>query len=68
MKLQIFMIKKFLRQAQLDLALINVNQALRKDENYHLLVFLKECKYIEKENIRYITEDIKVSSSDFDEK
>ena len=68
MKLQIFMIKKFLRQAQLDLALINVNQALRKDENYHLLVFLKECKYIEKENVRYITEDIKVSSSDFDEK
>ena len=68
MKLQIFMIKKLLRQAQLDLALINVNQALRKDENYHLLVFLKECKYIEKENVRYITEDIKVSSSDFDEK
>ena len=68
MKLQIFMIKKFLRQAQLDLALINVNQALRKDENYHLLVFLKECKYIEKENVRYITEDIKVSSSDLDEK
>ena len=31
------------------LAVINVDFALKKDENYYLKVFLKECKYIEKE-------------------
>ena len=28
---------------------ITIDSALQKDENYYLEVFLKECKYIEKE-------------------
>ena len=38
------------------LAVISVNSALKKDENYYVQAFLKECKYIEKEVIRHITE------------
>ena len=30
------------------LAVINLDSALNKDENYYPQVFLKECKYIEK--------------------
>ena len=38
------------------LAVILINVLLKKDANYYLQVFLKECKYIEKEKkvIRYI--------------
>ena len=48
------------------LAVINVDSALKKDEKYYLQAFLKECKYIEKEVMSQITEDIKhfFSSSD----
>ena len=50
MRLQIFMMKKCLKQAQ----------------NY-LQVFLKECKYIEKEKqvIRYITDHPEIPFDDF---
>ena len=45
----------------------NVEFVLRKDENYYQQVFLKECKYIEREKktIRYITDDLEVSTYDF---
>ena len=33
------------------LAVISLDSALKKDENYYLQVFLKECKYIEKRSI-----------------
>ena len=51
MKLQIFTIKTFLR----------LDSALKKDENYHPQVFLKECKYVEKKVVRHINDN----SSDF---
>ena len=35
------------------LALISLESALKKDENYSPQVFLKECKYIEKNVVRY---------------
>ena len=44
------------------LAVINFDSALKKYENCHSQLFLKECKYIEKEVIKYITEDIDISS------
>ena len=49
------------------LAVINIGSALKKDENYYPQVFLKECKYIEKEVIRHITEDLKIFSDESDE-
>ena len=35
-----------------------MDSALKKDENYYLQGFLKECKYIEKEVIRYINDNL----------
>ena len=52
------------------LAVINFDSALKKDENCYSQLFLKECKHIEKEVIKYITEDIDISfdySDKFDE-
>ena len=49
------------------LAVIFLDSALKKDENYYPQVFLKEYKYIEKKEIRYITQDIEMFSSDSDE-
>ena len=49
------------------LAVVMIDSALKREENYYLQVFLKEGKYIEKEVIRHITEDIEVLSSDSDE-
>ena len=46
MKLQIFMIKKFLRWTLISLAVNSLDSALKKDEHCKLQVFLKECKYI----------------------
>ena len=40
------------------LAVISLDNALKKDVNYYLQVFLKECKFIEKKVIRHISEDI----------
>ena len=46
-----------------------IDSVLKKDEHYYSQVFLKECKYIEKEKklIRYITSNLKFSSDDSDE-
>ena len=43
------------------LAVISLDSALKKDDNYYLQVFLRECKYIEKKVIRHDN----VSLSDF---
>ena len=50
MKLQILMIKTFLKWAlnHTYLAVISLDPALEKDENYYPQVLLKECKDIEK--------------------
>ena len=49
------------------LAVIILDSALKKDENYYHLVFLKECKYIKKKVIRHIIEDLESSSDDSDD-
>ena len=51
------------------LAVISLDSALRKDENYYPQVFLKECKSIEKKVIRYINANLYdfSSSDEFDE-
>ena len=47
------------------LAVISLGSALKKDENYYLQVFLKECKYIKKKVIRHINDSLNdFSSSD----
>ena len=48
------------------LAVISLNSALKKDKNYYLQVFLKECKYIEKKVVRHIIDDLESSSDDSD--
>ena len=40
------------------LAVISLDSALKRDENYHPQVFLKECKYIEKKVIRHINDKL----------
>ena len=35
------------------LAVVSLDSALKKDENYYLQMFLKECKYVEKKVIRH---------------
>ena len=40
------------------LAVISLNSALKKDDNYYLQVFLKECKCIEKKVIRHINDNL----------
>ena len=49
------------------LAVIMIDSALKNNENYYPHIFLKECKYFEKEAIRGVTEDIEIFSRDFDE-
>ena len=49
------------------LAVINLDSALKKDDNYYLQVFLKECKCIEKEVVRHIIDDLESSSDDSDD-
>ena len=47
------------------LAVIGLDTALKKDENYYPQVFLKECKYIEKKVITLINSNLRdFSSSD----
>ena len=48
-------------------AVISLDSALKKDENYYPQVFLKECKYIEKKVIRHIHDNLSDFSSDGDE-
>ena len=40
------------------LAVISLDSALKKDENYYPQVFLKECKYIEKKVFRHINDNL----------
>ena len=49
------------------LAVISLDSALKKNENYHLQLFSKVCKHIEKKVIRHNTDDLESSSDDFDE-
>ena len=52
------------------LAVISLNSGLKEDDNYYLQVFLKECKYIVKNVIRYINDnlsDFSYSSGESDE-
>ena len=47
------------------LAVISLDSACRKDENYYPQVLLKECKYIEKKVVRHIHDNLRdFSSSD----
>ena len=52
------------------LAITSLDFALKKDDNYFLHVFLKECKFIEKKVVRYIHDnlsDFSYSSDESDE-
>ena len=49
------------------LAVINLDSALKKDENYYPQVFLRECKYIEKKVVSHIVDDLESSSDDSDD-
>ena len=40
------------------LAVIGLDSAFKKDDNYYMQVFLKECKCIEKNVIRHINENL----------
>ena len=40
------------------LAIISLDSALKKDDNYYPRVFLKECKYIEKKVVRHIHDSL----------
>ena len=68
MKLQIFIDKKKLDSKHTTcLAVINLDSALKKDDNYYPLVLLKRYKYIEKKVVRHINDDLSDFSSDGDE-
>ena len=45
------------------LAIISLDSAFKKDENYYPQVFLKECKYIKKKVIRHSIDDLESSSN-----
>ena len=45
------------------LAVISLDFVLNKGGNYYLQVFLKECKYIEKNVITHINDNLTNSSS-----
>ena len=49
------------------LAVISLDSALKKNDNYYPQVFLKECKYIEKKVIRHINDNLSDFSYSFDE-
>ena len=46
------------------LTVISLDSALKKDGNYYLQVFLKECKYIENKVIWQINDNLSDFSSD----
>ena len=48
------------------LAVINLDSALKKYENYYPQVFLKECNYIKKKVIRHFIDDLESISDDSD--
>ena len=45
------------------LAVINLDSALKKDDNYYLQVLLRKSKYIEKKVVRHIYDNLSYSSS-----
>ena len=45
------------------LAVISLDSAFKKDENYYPQGFLKECKYIKKKVIRHINDNLSDCSS-----
>ena len=45
------------------LAVINLDSALKKDDDYYLQVLLKKSKYIEKKVVRHIYDNLSYSSS-----
>ena len=49
------------------LAVISLDSALKKDENYYPSVFLKECKYIDKKVVRHIHDSLSNFSYSSDE-
>ena len=49
------------------LAVISLDSAPKKNDNYYPQVFLKVCKYIEKKAIGHIIHDLEISSNDSDE-
>ena len=49
-----------------SVTVISLDSALKKDENYYLQVLLKECKYIEKNVIRHINDNLSDFCSDDD--
>ena len=49
------------------LAVVSLDSALKKCENYYPQVFLKECKYIEKKVVRQIINDLESSFGDSDD-
>ena len=68
MSLQIFTIKNpKLDSIHTCLAIINLDSALKKNDNYYPQVFLKECKYIAKKVVWHIHENLNDFSSDYDD-
>ena len=49
------------------LAIINLDSALKKNDNYYPQVFLKECKDIAKKVVWHIHENLNDFSSDYDD-
>ena len=50
------------------LAVIALDSVLKRDDNYYLQEVLKECKCIEKKEIRHITDYLESCSDNWDEK
>ena len=70
MKLQIFTIKKLLPWILIIFlclyfffAVISLDSTVKKDENYYLQVFLKQCKYTEQKVIGHINDTLSDFSS-----
>ena len=57
MELWIFTIKK-VDSNHTCLAVISLDSALKKDDNYYTQMFLKECKYIEKKVVKQISDNL----------
>ena len=60
--------KKFpkIESSHTCLAVISLDSALKKDDNYCRQLFLKQCKYIEKKMIRHINNNLSDFSSSND--
>ena len=59
MKLQIFMINIFkVDSNHICLIVISLDSALKKDDNFYPLAFLKRCKYIGRKVVRHIHDNL----------